>query len=84
MTTPTDRYPGNEPGPDSVLFADPEQYPPTPLSHFAGQPVTYCAFGCGSNAQYMVLGCVGNAQTVATPVCVGHRDAVVAGEATWI
>jgi len=75
-----DRYPGNEPGPESTVFAAPEQYPPTRLTRFDGVP---CAFGCGEPSHWMVLG-YDQRGTSGTAVCDGHRDAVLAREATWI
>lgn len=77
----SDRFAGNEPGPTATLFAAPEQYPPTRLSRFDGVP---CAFGCGDPSHWMVLGYTPHVGTTGTPVCDGHRIAVMMREATWI
>ena len=80
----TDRIePSNVPGPHSTRFACPRQYPPTRLS--GRYPGTLCAFDDGEPAAWMVLGATGfGPMTTGTPVCEGHRAAVVAHEATWI
>lgn len=80
--TYSDRYPGNEPGPDDIRFADPDQYPPE-RSFGAGQPVIPCVFQDGEIGSHRILGWSPTRGTCSLRVCEGHAAAVIARDASW-
>jgi len=79
-----DRYPGNEPGPQSTFFANPDAYPPRPMLIVPGDLVRHCCFDDGEVARWRVFAYKGRTEFCTVEVCPGHRDAVITRQASWI
>lgn len=78
------QLPNNMPRTGSVIFVDPTEYPPTPISdRYRG---ALCSFGDGEKATYIVLGTTGPGRPPksGTAVCDGHLEAVNQRDVTWI